>query len=193
MQYNVRMGKEIVEAIRKIVENSIADSGISRQFSIRLSKGKITREENPHTHFCVYFAVYDPKTRRVFIGHHRKSGLVIFTGGHIEKDELPHDAVMREIQEEFGITIPKVHILGPSLLTITDIENPQKVICTRHFDLWYFVRVNRTVFRPLQEKLHKEFSSFGWKTTKQARRLITDRNNREALRYISRSLYSPFP
>ena len=187
------MRNALIHAVREMVRLHAKDPDITRMFSLRISQGKLTREENPHTHFCVYFAVYDPKTRKVFIGHHRKSGLVIFTGGHIEKDELPHDAVVREIREEFGVTIPNVHILGPSLFTITEIENPQKVMCRQHYDLWYFIRVNGITFRPHPKKLHRELSSFGWKTTTQARRLITDRNNREALRYISRSLCSPFP
>src|SRR3989344_4844314 len=36
---------------------------------------------------------------------HKKLGLWLFPGGHIEKDETPDDAVLREIREEVSVSV----------------------------------------------------------------------------------------
>jgi 8-oxo-dGTP diphosphatase len=138
----------------------------------------------------VYFAMYDRNARMVFIGHHKKSGLWLFTGGHVEKNELPDHAVTREIREELGVSIPRRRISPRHLLTITTINNPEKVICRKHYDIWHFIDVDRVAFRPSVTRMKKEFRSFGWKTFKQARALTTDTNTPIALRYIKTYLLS---
>src|SRR3990172_186562 len=120
---------------------------VKQEFLRRLTEGDITREENPQTHFCVYFAGFDPKTDEVFIGHHKKSGLWLFNGGHIDKGETPNEALFREIGEEWGdvkaIGLPEDAVAGAELLTITEINNPTKQTCTRHYDIWHFIWVDR--------------------------------------------------
>jgi 8-oxo-dGTP pyrophosphatase MutT (NUDIX family) len=40
--------------------------------------------------------------------YHRKLGLWLYPGGHVEADEEPQDAVLRELEEEAAITVPLV-------------------------------------------------------------------------------------
>ena len=42
---------------------------------------------------------------KALLVHHAKLGLWLFPGGHIEKDEIPDDAVKREAFEEARLTI----------------------------------------------------------------------------------------
>lgn len=42
---------------------------------------------------------------RVLLHCHPKQGLWLPPGGHIERDELPHDAAVREIEEETGLRL----------------------------------------------------------------------------------------
>jgi 8-oxo-dGTP diphosphatase len=40
--------------------------------------------------------------------YHRKLGMWLYPGGHVEADEEPQDAVLRELEEEAAITVPLV-------------------------------------------------------------------------------------
>jgi 8-oxo-dGTP pyrophosphatase MutT (NUDIX family) len=151
----------------------------------RIREGKISRDENPGSHFCVYFAAYDPEERLVFIGRHIKSGLWLFNGGHIDKNESPTQTLVREIKEEWGNSIKIDRIEKPRLLTITTIDN-QIQPCKTHFDIWYFLPFNSETFNPNQELLAAEFHETGWKTLKEARRLTKDKNTLEGIDEIEK-------
>lgn len=164
--------------------NSIAStfqsSEVTKGFIDRVKEEKLTRDENLQTHFCVYFAGYDKETKRVFIGHHKKSGLWMFNGGHIDESETPEEALEREMGEEWGVRISLRAIGEPKLLTVTPIAN-QNIKCTKHFDIWFFVPLSETEFKPDQSLLDTEFHSTGWKSIGEARSLITDPANLEAI------------
>jgi len=42
---------------------------------------------------------------KVLLVHHRKLGLWLPPGGHIEKDEVPDDAIVREFKEELNLDV----------------------------------------------------------------------------------------
>jgi 8-oxo-dGTP pyrophosphatase MutT (NUDIX family) len=85
---------------------------------------------------------------KVLLHHHRKQNLWLPPGGHIERDELPHHAAVREIEEETGLrlTLHSERAAGelaarmgcdvvpqPAFILIEDI-NPFH----QHVDLTYF-------------------------------------------------------
>lgn len=165
----------------KLLENTInkvsAANDIKNAFLSRLKKGKISKAQDPTSHFCVYFPAYDPRNRVVFIGHHKKSGLWLFNGGHMEKDETPHQALGREIAEEWGTDAQIDESIEPELLTITKVEsNPAGRFCKEHYDIWFFIPQDSKTFRPDENLLEKEFHQTGWKTFEEARLLAKDSN-----------------
>ena len=157
------------------------DATIKSEFIRRFNDGKLTRDENPQEHFCVYFAPYDPKNALVFIGHHKKSGLWLFNGGHIDIGELPSQAMYREIKEEWGYNTKLSGNHAPAFLTITEIENPTKQTCRRHYDIWYFLPFDQKTFKPSEDLLEKEFYRWGWKSLNEARSLVTNTQTLQAL------------
>lgn len=175
------------ERINAITKN-FSVSNIAPEFASRVKEGQLTRDENTFSHFCVYFAAYDPDSKDVYIGHHKKSGLWLFNGGHIDKGETPDEALEREIGEEWGVEIDLKGVGEPKLLTITPINNP-KVKCTRHYDIWYFVPVSKTGFAPDKEKLDTEFHTTGWKDIEEAKVLVTDLNTLKALSEFEKLFY----
>ena len=59
--------------------------------------------EQTGRHFTVaVFVVWEGK---VLLHHHRKLGMWLPPGGHIERDEIPDEAAGREVYEETGIRI----------------------------------------------------------------------------------------
>lgn len=158
------------------IASMFSSSPITEEFIDRAKEGRLTRDENPFTHLCVYFAGYNKETKRVFIGHHKKSGLWLFNGGHIDEGETPEEALEREMGEEWGVKIKLKNIGEPKLLTITLINNPTKQKCTKHFDIWFFVPLVETEFKPDQSLLETEFHTTDWKSIDEAGELITDPN-----------------
>lgn len=95
-------------AIRKIVEGILPhdDMELEHQKDVLswVDSGEpIFRIESPDVppkHLVSYFIVYDSSSQKILLGDHRKSGLWLPSGGHVDPDEHPKDTVKRECQEE---------------------------------------------------------------------------------------------
>jgi ADP-ribose pyrophosphatase YjhB (NUDIX family) len=75
----------------------------------------------PARHLVSYFVVIDEDQRRLLLVAHRKAGLMLPTGGHVEPIEHPWDAVRRECLEELGIDAVALEAFGerPLFATVT--------------------------------------------------------------------------
>lgn len=97
----------------------------------------------PPRHLVSYAVLVDPEGRAVLLGRHRKAGLWLPTGGHVDPGEHPLAAARREALEELGI-VAEFSVTGadPLLLTITTTIG----IDAGHQDvsLWYVIRGDRT-------------------------------------------------
>jgi 8-oxo-dGTP pyrophosphatase MutT (NUDIX family) len=81
---------------------------------------------------------------RVLLHSHRKLGLVLPLGGHIEPGEIPDDAAVREVREESGLDIELM--LTPPVWPLTDVRQLARPIAVlledispghQHIDLIY--------------------------------------------------------
>jgi len=170
------------EEIQKIIDPSICDSENTHiNFLKRLEEGNFTRDENPQTHYCAYFLPYNQKGKKVFIVHHKKSGLWLSTGGHIDKGEGLLETLNREINEELGVKNFFQESQSPFLLTITPIENKVQP-CKVHYDIWYLVFTDGSNFNVDP----KEFHETRWLTIEEAEKIVTDAPNRKALETIKK-------
>ena len=73
-------------------------------------------------HFCV--TVYVINDDKFLMIKHKKLGVWISPGGHIEENESPDDACLREVKEETGIDI---QLIGERLLCATDYIRPYAI------------------------------------------------------------------
>jgi 8-oxo-dGTP pyrophosphatase MutT (NUDIX family) len=95
-------------------------------------------------HFTV--AVFVVFEQRVLLHYHRKLGRWLPPGGHIEPNEIPDDAALREVLEETGI---RARLVGAHGLALDD---PRQLVLPagiqvehiypghEHIDLVYFAR-----------------------------------------------------
>ncbi len=168
------------DQIFKIINQSICDNKKTyASYLKRLHEGHFTRSENQKSHFCVYFFPYNPKNKKVFIVHHKKSGLWISPGGHIDENEGLLETLNREIFEELGVKDFYKKVPSPFLLTITPIDNKiQK--CKKHFDIWYLMQTNGNQFNVDL----KEFHDTKWVTIDKAEKIVTNIANQKALKVI---------
>lgn len=179
--------EEVLGEIKNLLVTEAADS-VPAQYRERIGKGDLSRDEDPATHLCVYFAALDSRAREVFLGHHKKSGLWLFSGGHLDAGENLRQAAVREIGEEWGLDAAGLSIGEPELLTITPIENAAHP-CRRHFDVWYFIDVAEENFRPDLAKLAAEAYGMCWFNLEEARQVVTDPNTRTALDFIEKKYF----
>jgi len=181
MKYNIQ------DHLLQVLKNVPLNLTLKNKFLLRCQEGNLTRDENPFSHLCIYFAAYDPTHKRVFMGEHIKSGLWLFNGGHIDKYETLEEALYREMNEEWGV-IQKTNIQFPSLFTLTEINNPKKQICKWHYDLWYMIPFDKKKFHPNEKFLAKEFYKWGWKTINVAKLLTQDKATLQGIDYIDNLL-----
>lgn len=177
--------QDILTSLLKI---GSVEPAVRQQYVSRIAQGKLTRDEDPLTHICVYFAGFDPSSKRVFIGRHIKSGLWLFNGGHMDEGEVPEETLAREMQEEWGHTVDLKTIGNPRLFSLTDIERPEVQTCELHYDIWYFVPLSEGTFAPDQKFLEKEFYETAWMSIAEAHKCVDDPNTLEALGLIEESL-----
>jgi len=110
------------------------------------------------------YIIYDNK---VLLIHHKKLDLWLPVGGHIEENEVPDDALIREIKEETGLDI---EILNQSnlpmegnikrSLAIPFYVNVHNVGDHDHCCLFYLCKPKN----PEQLKINKELKDARWFT-----------------------------
>lgn len=173
------------DSIQQIIFSAFDPFNLKDDFLHRLYQGKLTRNENPFSHFCVFFAPFDPDYQQVFLGDHKKGNRWLFNGGHLDQGESPLKTVKREMVEEWGDQTNHPIICKQHLITITHITDPAQT-CKTHYDLWFFLSVDKKGFQPNEELMKKEFYSWGWKTQKEALALCHEKGPdiSEALKII---------
>lgn len=174
----------LVEQIKQIAEDfSTQEPQISKQYLERVKKDNaLTRDEEAVSHLCVYFLPYNPTTKQVFIVHHKKSGLWLSPGGHIDKGELLLDALNREIKEELGVTNFFPELPKPFLISVTPINNPVQPSCKEHLDIWFLLKTDGSNFNVDPH----EFHNAKWATLVEAKSTLTDEANIKTVDFLNR-------
>ena len=146
------------------------------EYQARLIEGALVRDENIHSHCCAYFVPYNPATKQILLGDHKKSGLWLMPGGHIDANETLLTTLNREIEEELGVSNFYTQRPEPFLLSITNIVTDVRP-CQKHFDIWHVMETNGEGL----EIDYTEYNEVRWVTIKEARALVTDPANLMAL------------
>lgn len=109
------------------------------------------------------FVVHEDRTLLLL---HRKLGKWFPPGGHIDANELPHVAALREVLEETQLEV-ELHSSGSLLGTVAVLPQPYCILLEdinpehQHIDLIYFARVlNGDVRYTEQESLAARW--FSW-------------------------------
>ncbi|MDO8609447.1 MAG: NUDIX domain-containing protein [bacterium] len=121
------------------------------------SNPRLIKKENVESHFCSFFIPIHKESKSIFLVHHIKADDWIPPGGHIEKDELPKQTVIREFKEELRHELT-TEIIDCFDISIKDIADNPRNNCKMHYDLWHVVYVDKLDF--IFDK--GEFYDAGW-------------------------------
>jgi len=139
-------------------------------------------------HFTATGIVFNPKGE-VLMMKHKKLGVWLPPGGHIDENELPCDACLREIFEETGVkaeiisSSPQIGLANdahckelaqPFVILLEDIE---KTWQHNHIDLVYICRADADALI----KNEAEADDIGWFTPDEVRKLDTFNNVRRVI------------
>ena len=74
----------------------------------------INTEPGEHDHTVSAYIVHlDKGEPRILMHKHKKMGMLMCFGGHIEKNETPWQSVLHEVPEETGYDIKQLYIMQP--------------------------------------------------------------------------------
>lgn len=115
------------------------------------------------------FIVNEGKTA---LHEHKKLGMMLPPGGHIDRDELPHKAAEREVYEETGLEVNikgrnqdlgefkwSSEIPAPQYLALDDVTVMDEEPVHQHINMVYFAQSDRKSIEP---KGKNEVSSDKW-------------------------------
>jgi 8-oxo-dGTP pyrophosphatase MutT (NUDIX family) len=117
---------------------------------------RTAKPTTPDPHLVAYFILIDSSTKQILLVDHKKAGLWLPAGGHVEPNEHPRETVKREILEELGIEA-NFMIEDPVFVTVTKTVGQ----IARHTDVsfWYLLKGNNKM--PLQYD-QEEFNDVRW-------------------------------
>lgn len=128
--------------------------------------------------------------KKVLLHKHKKHGFWLGIGGHIEKDENPVEAVIREVKEETDL---EIDLIRNKLFKVDDVEELARPVAILeehlsryknesahyHIDLIYFAICKN----PGKIKMKEEFN---WFSKKDLEKL----NLEKEVRYLIKKLFS---
>lgn len=101
--------------------------------------------------------VYIINDGKVLLHKHKKYNTWFPVGGHLESDELPHEAAIREAKEEAGLDITLVETENVSPFDIGRVDRLPAPFCLYHegdveeqfLDFIYIGKTTQTKFAPM--------------------------------------------
>ena len=113
-------------------------------------------------HFCASAYIINPNTKKLLLVKHSDYKKWLQPGGHIEDNETPEEAAVREVYEETGI---KTTLIGQHFPREDDLIRPLGIQCNRKdngdrmIDIIYVGKPNNPD-APL--KVNDESKDIGW-------------------------------
>jgi ADP-ribose pyrophosphatase YjhB (NUDIX family) len=133
-------------------------------------------------HFTATGVVFNANGNVLMIKH-KKLGVWLPPGGHVDENELPDRAVLREIREETGVEAEIFYdkqlnyeyvLARPFVVLLEDIEGDGT---HNHIDLVYICHAVNDTLTPLET----EVDGIGWFTPEEVAELDTFKNVRETV------------
>ena len=141
-------------------------------------------------HFCASAFIINPNTKEILLVKHKKNKRWTQPGGHIEQDETPEEAALREAYEETGLHI---RLLGERFPREQDFIRPLGIQKNRtisgkiHIDIIYpAVPINEIDHTDADNDVQK----IGWFTRNELERIKVFPDIKITMDYILKKYFS---
>jgi 8-oxo-dGTP diphosphatase len=125
------------------------------------------KPRTPSPHLVSYFVLIDHDQGDVLLVDHRKAGLWLPTGGHVEPREHPVATVRREAEEELGIEAAFSRVIGERPMFVTVTQTARSPGQHTDVSLWFVLSCSRK--HPMAPD-PGEFRAVRWWTREQIER-----------------------
>lgn len=165
---NTKTDLHLTLAIAKDVENispydeieQVHQQDVAQWLKRGTNPFRLQKPDIPPKHLVSYFVLVDPERKSILLVDHIKAQLWLPPGGHVELNESPKDAVIREAEEEFGLhAVFLSNNKKPFFVTVTQTVG----LTPGHTDvsLWYLLK--GSIHDRLQYD-RSEFTDIEWYT-----------------------------
>jgi 8-oxo-dGTP diphosphatase len=126
---------------------------------------KIKSPDVPPKHLVSFSVLFDPEEKKILLLDHRKALLLLPSGGHINRDEMPFDTAKRELVEELEIDPKPLFENSGVPFFVSQITTVGLTAGHIDVDLWYIFRGDSKIpINDKSEEFVREFSGFQWLT-----------------------------
>lgn len=141
-------------------------------------------------HYCASAFIINPYDKKILLVKHADYDKWLQPGGHIEPNEIPEDAAVREVYEETGI---KIKLLGERFPREEDFIRPLGVQCNRKKDGNRFIDIIYAAVpnNPNEElKINEESIEAGWFSRNELERIPVFTDVKITMDYILRNYFN---
>jgi 8-oxo-dGTP pyrophosphatase MutT (NUDIX family) len=117
---------------------------------------RIAKPATPDPHLVSYFVLIDEAANKILLVDHKKAGLWLPPGGHVELNEHPKETVRREIFEELRI---QADFISHDPLFVTVTKTVGQTAGHTDVTLWYILRENSAIAIEYDQE---EFNGINW-------------------------------
>ena len=138
---------------------------------------------------CASAFIINPKDKKILLVKHGDYDKWLQPGGHIEEDETPEEAAIREVYEETGI---KITLIGEHFPREDDLIRPLGIQCNRKedgkrfIDIIYAAKPNNLDDEPV---LNDESTEIGWFSRTELDRMPVFQDVKITMDYILRTYF----
>jgi len=124
---------------------------------------RIQKDAVPSKHLVSYSVVIDLEKEKILLLDHKKSLLMLPSGGHVDLNEMPYETAKRELYEELEMSLQPIckNKDVPFFATVTETVG----ISEKHTDvsLWYiFSGDSEKSLNSESSEFKKEFEDYHW-------------------------------
>lgn len=163
----VETRKEIIDLVSSIepcdeIEKKHIDDAI-KWIKSGVEIFRIEKPANPLKHLVCYTVLCDAINEKILLLEHQKAELLLPSGGHMDKGELPHETAKREIMEELGLDTDFLMDEYKKPFFLNQVETVGKTPGHIDVDLWYILKGDSSqALNTDADDFKKEFGNFKW-------------------------------
>jgi 8-oxo-dGTP pyrophosphatase MutT (NUDIX family) len=124
---------------------------------------RITKPATPLKHLVCYTVLFDAKEKKILLLEHKNAGVLLPSGGHVNKGELLYEAVKRELREELGLEADFFQKNWQVPFFIHEVRTIGKTAGHIDVNSWYVLKGDsRKPLNAETAEFKKEFGNYRW-------------------------------